>query len=154
MTRFLFVSLCVFVALAWVMILSNAHAQSPPAPTQKQPATIEGRWSGQYVCAQGITDLTLTVKNTANGQIAATFNFGPSPENPGVPEGAYSMAGRYDPQDGHMVLTSKEWIDAPSGYVMVDLEGFTRGSGLYISGSVRGPGCGPFAIMREPNLIS
>jgi hypothetical protein len=145
--RFALVSLSVVAALAGVMVLSDARADT------KQPA-ITGEWTGKYICTQGITSLRLSIAQGEGQAITATFNFGPLPENPEVPRGAYRMAGTYDPATRRMMLSGVKWIDAPFGYVMVGLDGRMTSSGETISGHVPDLfGCTDFEIHRPVQLV-
>ncbi len=68
-----------FTTIAIMALAPFAQAQTPP---------ITGEWTGRYVCAQGITALRLTTeKASAAGAVTATFDFGPLPEHPEVPNG-------------------------------------------------------------------
>jgi len=148
--RFAFVTMFAFAALAGAMVLADAHAQLKPSPPG---AAIAGEWTGRYICAQGVTALRLDVSRGSGNQIAATFNFGPTPENPEVPKGAYTMAGTFDPASRHMTLKGVEWIEAPFLYVMVDLDGRINAAGNVIAGDVPGPGCTVFELRRDAQLI-
>jgi hypothetical protein len=145
--RFALVSLSAFAVLAGVMVLSEAHADRKPSP-------ILGEWIGKYICTQGITALRLNIAEGAGDTVTATFNFGPLPENPEVPKGAYRMAGTYDPASRHIKLSGVKWIDAPFGYVMVGLDGRMTSSGETISGYVPDLlGCTDFEVSRPVQLI-
>jgi hypothetical protein len=145
--RFALVSISVFVALAGVMALSDSRAQ--PAPP-----SIAGEWTGRYVCTQGITALHLDIAQGAGETITATFNFGPLPENPEVPKGAYRMAGTYDPASRRIKLSGVKWIQAPQDYVMVGLDGHMAASGERIAGYVPDLfGCTDFEVRRPVELI-
>lgn len=147
MIRFALVSLSAFAALAGVMVLSDARAQP-------NPPTITGDWTGKYICTQGITALRLQIAQGAGETITATFSFGPLPENPEVPRGAYRMAGTYDPGSRQMKLSGVKWVEAPFGYVMVGLAGHMTAAGDTISGFVPDlPGCTGFEIHRPIELI-
>jgi hypothetical protein len=111
-----------------------------------------GIWRGTYVCAQGVTGLFLTVKQSETGDVAAVFRFFAVRENPGVPTGQFDMTGRPAPQGNHLRLAPGEWIAHPPRYLMVGLDGdYDEASGEY-SGYVRGPGCTRFVLRRD--LIS
>jgi hypothetical protein len=145
--RFALVSLSAFAALGGVMVLSDARADS-------KSAGVAGEWAGKYSCAQGITALRLIVAPGQGQTITATFDFGPLPENPEVPKGAYRMVGTYDPATRHMKLTGVKWIKAPPGYVMVGLDGHMTQSGDTIAGDVPDLfGCTDFEIHRPVQLI-
>jgi hypothetical protein len=146
--RFILVALAAFAALGCGLMLSSAHSQAPAA-------AIAGEWAGKYVCGQGITALRLNVADAGRGVISATFTFGPLPENPDVPRGAYRMEGSFDAKTRKMQLRGVKWIDAPNGYVMVDLDGRLDADGDRISGLVpEWPGCTVFEVSRPPLLIS
>lgn len=147
MIRLVLTSLSAFGALAGAMALSDARADNTP------PA-IAGEWAGKYICTQGVTALRLSIAQGEGQTITATFNFGPLPENPQVPKGAYRMAGTYDPAMRHMRLSGLKWIDAPFGYAMVGLDGRMTQSGETISGHVPDLlGCTDFEIHRPVQLI-
>jgi hypothetical protein len=105
-----------------------------------------GAWKGAYGCAQGVTGLTLTIEHAADGQVAATYEFYAAPENPGVPSGSFRMTGTY--QGGRLELHGSEWIEQPSGYLMVDYES-NPAVGIdphHLFGGVKGPGCTLFTM--------
>ena len=148
MLRFALVAFAAFAALGCGFYLTSAHAQT-------SSASIAGEWTGKYICGQGITALRLNVSEAGNGAISATFNFGPLPENPDVPRGAYTMEGAFDPQTRKVTLRGIKWIKAPNGYVMVDLDGRMDADGARIAGAVpEWPGCTEFEIRRASPLIS
>ena len=129
------------------MLLSDARADT-------KPPAITGEWTGKYICTQGVTALRLTIAQGRDQAITATFHFGPLPENPDVPKGAYSMEGEYDPASRHMKLSGVKWIDAPLDYVMVGLDGRMTSSGDTISGYVPDLlGCTDFKIHRPVQLV-
>ena len=71
--------------LAAALLTPIAHAQD-----------VTGDWTGKYICGQGITALHLTIQKVSAGKmIAATFSFGPLPENPDVP--AEQITGLFHP---------------------------------------------------------
>ena len=87
-------------------------------------AATTGKWQGTYVCSQGLTGLTLTIKSgktvdTTMHTLTATFAFHAVAANPGVPTGSYSMKGYYFP--GGIDLAPNQWISNPGGYNMVGI---------------------------------
>ena len=108
-----------------------------------------GAWHGQYVCGQGLTALDLTIKEPSPGRLTALFHFAADPANPGVPEGCFSMAGRYDAASGAVRLDPGHWVMQPAGYVMVGLAGRLGREGRQIAGRVtRVPVCTVFSVAR------
>lgn len=108
-----------------------------------------GTFSGKYGCNQGMTGITLTTKDEGDGKVTATYEFYEVPENPGVPSGKFAMTGTYT--DGELNLSGSEWIDQPTGYVMVDLK-FRSEEGVdpqRLFGEVVGGGCSLFNLFRD-----
>lgn len=88
---------------------------------------VTGEWAGRYICNQGVTELHLTIQKTGAGKgITATFNFGPPPENPDVPKGAYAMRGTYDPATRRLKLEGERWLKQPSAISWSDWTGRLR----------------------------
>ena len=132
------------------MWISSAHAQLLPSH-----APVTGVWTGRYICSQCVTALDLYIEQGAGKEIVATFSFGPLPENPEVPRGAYKMQGAYDPGTRRVKLQGQAWIHAPVGYVMVGLDGHMAASGAIITGFVPDLfGCSDFKVSRLAKLIS
>ena len=151
MIRFILVALATAAALCGALFLSaSAHAQQAPTPA------ISGEWIGKYVCSQGITALKLNVSQSSSGALTATFSFGPLPENPNIPSGAYRMEGAFDPLTRKVKLHGVKWIEAPDNYVMVDLDGRVDTDGARIDGRVppQWMGCSVFEVRRSAPLIS
>src|SRR5689334_16736188 len=118
--RFALVSCAVICCLAGAMFLTSAHAD----PQLKKALTVTGDWTGRYICGQGITRLDLHIEQgqyeKGRGMnLTATFRFGPLPENPDIPKGAYSMTGTWDPILRQVQLEGVKWIDYPQNYIMV-----------------------------------
>jgi hypothetical protein len=87
-------------------------------PVARVAGSLSGTWKGTYVCAQGVTGLTLVVA-AAKGRARATFSFYPVRDNPGVPKGSFAMTGGYTSRS--LDLEPDHWIAQPKGYVMIDL---------------------------------
>ena len=120
-----------------------------------QAQDITGDWTGRYICNQGITALHLVIQKAAKaGAITATFNFGPPPENPEVPKGSYVMRGVYDQKARRVVLKGERWMQQPSGYEMVGLDGRVAIQGDKIAGRIPDMfGCSDFEVRRASPLI-
>lgn len=137
-------------ALAIGILIAGAGASAEAAPG---PPSIVGEWRGRYECGQGVTALTLTVTEIRDGKVKARFDFGPLPENPLVPVGAYLMEGRLDARTRRLTLRAGKWIKAPFGYFTVDLDGHVDASGERIAGMVPAAGCTVFDVARREPLI-
>lgn len=138
---------------AFVIVLCGGAANAAPPSALARPSVIGG-WHGKYVCAQGVTSLRLGITRQPKDRIAATFRFGPLPENPAVPVGSYKMEGSFDPKTRRIQLKGIKWIDATSGYLMVDLDGRLDPKGLRLTGKVPFPGCTWFDLERDAEIVS
>ena len=130
------------LALASVLLAGVAVADSSLVlPT-------ESVWEGRYLCAQGSTALTLTVRPVGGDVVTAIFAFGPTPENPDVPRGSYTMRGTLSAGSHTVHLVPERWLAQPSGYVMVGMTGTFDVQRGVMQGSIDHPGCGPFQLRR------
>jgi hypothetical protein len=130
-------------------------APAPPLPPPGEPGAglpvvdLNGPWHGYYTCLQGDTAVALTlVHDPSSGALAAEFAFGPSRENPDVPEGRFALSGAFDPLFMAATLTPDRWIDRPEGYGMVGVEAFYDPFADRLDGWLDDPACSDFAVER------
>ncbi len=97
---------------------------------------MAGNWPGAHTCAQGLPDLRLAIKSSANSI------------NPDVPLGRYWMSGTYHPRSGKIVLRPSRWIKRPPNYLMVGLTGDVADGNASISGTVLNSSCSTFSVSR------
>jgi hypothetical protein len=126
-------------------------APSPPGgPTGPAAASgLTGVWTGSYVCAQGLTELTLTISaSVVSERVTAIFRFSAHATNPDVPSGSYLMRGTY--VDGVLNLKGESWLRRPGNYEMVGLTADVRGERpAAITGTIDdAPGCTTFSVRR------
>jgi hypothetical protein len=124
---------------------------------------VNGRWVGWYICAQGLTVLTLTItgddQSDADHHVEALFSFHALPDNPSVPSGAFTMHG-FHMRDDRLVLNPGEWVERPGIYETVHLLGRVESDveGDVLRGNVffrAAPSlCTVFELRREPGIIS
>ncbi len=138
---------------ALVALFACVLAVLPAEAKAKGPNPL-GLWVGRYVCAQGVTALELTITGDPKGKLKAEFSFRAAPENPGVPSGRYSMSGSFDDKSLRLNLHAGKWIEAPDGYMMVDLVGRLSTAGDRYSGGIPMAGCTVFDLRRPDALIS
>jgi len=135
-----------------IVAIALIGAQTPLGPasaaTLNTPADWQGFWRGRYVCAQGATGLTLSVKPAGAHGVVATFSFHALAENPSVPSGQFKMTGQLGPA-GHLRLVAKSWTHQPLFYVMVGLDGDYDPASAQYKGVVDGPGCTEFVVQRD-----
>lgn len=114
---------------------------------------LKGTWSGEYTCNQGLTGVTLTITRGEPDDVQALFHFYASPGNPGVPEGCFEMAGRFDPTSGELRLDGGRWRLRPPGYVVVDFIGRLEAASSRFEGRVEGYNCTTFGLTRRPSPL-
>jgi hypothetical protein len=153
----LVVAACLSGAAHGQLLPAPRAVPAPTASAVASAAEIAGVWSGKYICTQGITALRLELIDIGAGRVRATFQFGPLPENPLVPEGAYTMTGWFDPAGRRLVLRQEAWTRHPQGYVMVDLDGRLVASRDLISGHIvtdDRTSCSWFQVVRRDEPIA
>ncbi len=139
-------------------VVASASSASPASPptspaaqttTNNEATTLAGTWTGTYTCSQGLTGLRLNIQVGSNNQLDATFNFYAVPSNPNVPTGSFAMIGSYTAQG--VVLSPDHWINEPSGYEMVGLNGgFSSGNQNVLQGQVSDvTGCTTFLVQKS-----
>ncbi|WP_312876235.1 stalk domain-containing protein [Paenibacillus alginolyticus] len=117
-----------------VEITSNNISAGVPNKDNTKPTTetsdvLHSKWQGTYTANQSDTSVTITI----DGQVA-TFEFGPTSNNPNVPLGKYTTLVDYNKATNAITLTGVKWIIQPSNYEFVNFVGSI--SGDYINGSV------------------
>ena len=124
----------------------QAGAQPAPSPPSR---SVLGPWVGTYVCAQGLTGLTLSIAEATPTQARALFHFYADPRNPRVPTGGFTMTGTYDPASGRLQLKGGDWLLKPGGYRVVHFDGHVDAEGRRFTGQVSGaPACKQFDLAR------
>lgn len=125
-----------------------------PLPLSEQIRFLNGEWIGTYSCAQGITSLKLTIFARSVSDITAIFSFSAHPSNPSVPSGSFRMIGSYSPPSsrnisGQLTFNGGEWINRPTGYITVDLQGLVFFPESRIIGNVLTQGCSSFDVRKS-----
>ena len=122
-----------------------------PEPAADQ-VPLHSEWTGKYVCGQGSTGLRLTIESHPSGEAIATFEFGPIPENPTVPVGAYQLKGRLrmTPDGGlEARFVPDQWLNQPSGYMMVGLTVVSDRARRVLRGTIDDPNCAGVEVRRR-----
>ncbi len=119
-----------------------------PAPRPVLRFPLHSVWEGTYVCSQGLSYVKLTLDAERSGVLRARYDFGAVPSNPGVPSGAYTMTGGIRATDSGFSaqLEPDEWLEHPTGYVMVGLT--LRAEGRDLSGTIQHSSCSDFKARR------
>jgi len=95
-------------------------------------------WVGAYTNSSGEMYAKLTfTKIEENGDLEAVFEFSPMPNNTSGESGSYKMKGSYDPNTLEIELNGTSWIDRPSWYSYINIDGIIKinNSSIYSSDS-------------------
>ncbi len=109
-----------------------------------------GEWRGHYLCSQGLTGLTLTVRSSSaiGDNVSALFDFYPLPENP-TQSGQFTMVGQWRGDEQRLSLTPEVWINQPEGWEMVGLDLSPSQNFGLLTGIVASQDCGHVFLERE-----
>jgi hypothetical protein len=108
--------------------------------------SLIGTWVGKYNCAQGVTGLTLTIAESADGGLSGIFDFYPVPGGYRFTEGSYSGVVMVGP-DGSFEFKPQRWISQPPGFIAVALSGHYVADAQRLQGQVTGAiGCTSFDL--------
>jgi hypothetical protein len=108
---------------------------------------LVGEWDGEYTAGQGNTSLILNISKGDNGELQATFNFGPTSDNPKIPQGSFKMIGSYDANSQILKFQGAQWIQQPNTYVMVDMIGTIDATNNIYKGTL--PNTGEFEVTKK-----
>lgn len=129
--------------------IPTAPAAPSAAPSAPAQGSIGGEWSGKYFCAQGVTGAQLIFSGDGS---RALFHFYAVPENPGVPEGCFTMAGVFNQASSTLDLTASQWLVRPRNYRTANVSGLVDAGRQNFLGRLTGPaGCTVIALTREPS---
>ena len=116
--------------------------------TSRAPGSLSGQWLGTYTCGDGLIGLTLEIGEPLGDHVPAMFSFYALPSNPDVPNGRFWMGGSFTGND-RLVLTAGGWLEQPTGYELLDLDGTLSRDRQTYSGLVVGPTtCTGFFVSR------
>lgn len=121
---------------------STSHA-APPSGCGILP---NSQYTGRYLCAQGWTDMTLTVIDVEGNRVRMQGEFHHAASNT---TGAYLLRGFCFPSSRRMVLSPQAWVRQPPGYTMVGMSGFVTNNGQSFAGRMTNRSCGDFTFTRQ-----
>lgn len=81
-----------------------------------------GTWNGVYGKGSSKAKLSLEIRSYQDNKITAIFEFSPHPDNPQMKSGSYKMEGEFT-DNLEVILKGCEWINQPSGFVFLDING-------------------------------
>ena len=120
-----------FAAAAWCAGFCHV-AKAQQATAQD----YEGTYGGVYRANQGLTRVVIVLEALGDSEVGARYVFYPDSSNPNVPSGEFLAQGTVDGKTGKLVLTGKQWIVHPTGYVMLDVACLLAGDRKTITGQV------------------
>lgn len=133
-----------------ILLLVLALATATAAADSKIP--VYSTWTGTYFCAQGITNVRLTIETSINGGAAfGHFEFSANEANKSVPSGSYWLQGAmHTNADGKLEVTLRPdcWGTRPTGYVMVGLTVTSDREQRGLAGQIDYPSCSTIAVRR------
>jgi len=112
---------------------------------------LSGEWKGQYLCAQGLTNLTISL-SPAEGSVSmfeGELYFYPHQSNPYVARGKHTIKATLLDAQGGFEISPIKWIVHPRGYTFSQLYGTIIQNGKAITGMVNNPGCKSFFAINE-----
>jgi hypothetical protein len=132
------------------VLLAGMLSVAVAGSTAAQGGDLTGYWRGTYGCPQGLTGVSLTIRQRFGSAVDAVFHFYAVPQNPGVPTGCFRMQGRLgaDTQEFSLTSDNGQWIVRPYNYIVVNFHGRLSGDGSSMRGRVEGPGCSDFDLQR------
>lgn len=138
------------IFLGAVIPLPVSTAWAVP-PAQLTAAQLTGVYSGNYRCAQGAIELTLTVRASGNGSVTGEFMFTlPANSNPNT--ASYSLKGTFNADAATFHLDPVKWNPpVPSGYIMIGLDGTFDPRNNRVMGKITGGAgrCTTFTATRN-----
>ena len=75
-----------------------------------------GDWVGSYTCEQGFTGGTLQITKLTGEDFQGIFRFYPTPKNPYVPTGRYTVYGQYDHDSHRILINPGKWLERPKDF--------------------------------------
>lgn len=84
--------------------------------------------------------------------VTAIFHFYQTTKNPAVPTGTYAMNGSFDQKSKKIRLGGVSWINRPSHYDMVPLNGVISEDGFKLTGQIEFQDCQTFTLLRTSKI--
>lgn len=133
------------LALCTLLLGGARAAPSDAAPPSGCGILPNTSYAGRYLCAQGWTDMTLTVVDVEGPRVQMRGDF----FHPGTGvRGAYLLRGTCLPRTQRMTLVPQAWVQQPQGYIMVGMSGVVTGNGQAYTGRMLHRSCGEFTFAR------
>lgn len=133
------------LALVGVMALMHPR-ESLGAPSSPCGLVTGQVFVGTYVCAQGATQMRLTIADVDGARTMAVGDF----FHPGTnTRGSYRLRGFCLTRTRRLLLLPAGWIDQPPGYMMVGMSGTLGPGNMSYAGRMSHSACGEFSYVRQ-----
>lgn len=106
---------------------------------------LSGTWSGTYICAQGVTGVTLQIVASSDQNIGALLQFAVPNSRPG----AYFMRGVFNPANNRIAMKFTSWKYQPDGAVPADLTGTVNFTSSELRGTILQQGCAALSMRKQ-----
>lgn len=124
-------------------------------PLALAETSLEGAWSGEYICGQGLTNMRMELELVEQAQpgYKGTFAFSAHETNPEVPSGEYAVFVRWLEEGVSFEVIPTQWIAQPDYYKTVGMVGVMAEDGASMSGLMASEECPSFAATREQEAV-
>ncbi|MEZ4335902.1 MAG: hypothetical protein R3B82_04680 [Sandaracinaceae bacterium] len=113
----------------------------PLVPLPDVPLRPGQAWTGTYLCRQATTPMTLEIRGVDGLHVQGIFRF----THPlGV--GSYHVSGTYEASGRRLQLTPGAWIQRPSDFIAVGMDGTIDPAGQRYAGRMQHPDCTTFQL--------
>lgn len=120
--------------------------ETPEGALADNPFDVIRRWTGDYDCPQGTTDMKLTITGVRGRQVEGIFAFHHVPSGAA---GSYFTRGTYDQATRTIVFKPGDWIERPPNYETVPIRGDVARDGSLFAGRIDHPRCGAFRLRPD-----
>jgi len=134
-------------AMALVATVALAHPRvGVSAPASPCDLVTGGVYVGTYTCAQGDTEMRLTITDVDGPRTLAQGDFYHAPSGT---RGSYRLRGVCIGRTRRLLLSPAGWVDQPPGYRMVGMSGTVTPGGAAFFGRMNAAECGGFSFARQ-----
>jgi hypothetical protein len=132
---------------------ANPFSLSQSNQALARVAFLNGTWEGTYICLNNYRRMKIVIDARSISDIDAVFLF-TDPNSPGAPSGSFRMKGYLkvfnSPDIPDVIdLQGTEWINRPTGYTLVHLQGDILPSRRRIKGNNLHPQCTTFEVVKQ-----
>jgi hypothetical protein len=143
-----------YIGFNSTIVDANSISLSQSNQVLERVAFLNGTWEGTYICLDNYRRMKLVIDARSMSDIDAVFLF-TDPNNPGTPSGSFRMKGYLNvfnsPDIPDIIdLQGTEWLNRPSGYLLVHLQGdILHSRPRRIKGNILHPQCSTFEVVKQ-----